>query len=253
MARLSSWDTELYEAQHSFVWKLGLGLLEDLDPQPGQRILDLGCGTGQLTNSIAERGADVLGLDASPDMIGQARQNYPRLRFLLQDATAMQFQSEFDAVFSNAALHWIPDGSTVALNIFRALRHGGRFIAELGGKGNIGQIESSIQTILRRYLGQDLPRTRTWFPSIGEYSSILENSGLQVSSALLFERPTPLAGERGLEEWIQQFASYYFEPLPPARRPAVMTEIVENLRPVLFKNGQWFADYRRLRITAIKR
>ncbi len=253
MARPTKWDTELYEAQHSFVWKMGQELIEDLNPQPGERILDLGCGTGQLTNSIAESGAEVLGFDASPDMIGQARQNYPRLRFVLQDASYMQFESEFDAVFSNAALHWIPDGSRVASNIFRALRQGGRFVAELGGKGNIGQIESAIQTSLRRYLGEDLPRTRTWFPSVGEYVTILENSGFQVSSALLFDRPTALAGERGMEEWILQFASYYFEPLPPAQRSTAISEIVEKLRPSLFKDGQWFADYRRLRITAGKR
>lgn len=252
MTRLSAWDTELYEAQHSFVWKMGRGLIEDLNPQGGERILDLGCGTGQLTDAIAESGAEVLGLDASPDMIGQARQNYPRRRFVLQDATAMQFQDEFDAVFSNAALHWMQNGSMVAANISRALRSGGRFVAELGGKGNIGQIEAAIQAVLPRYLGQNLPRTRTWFPSISEYASILEGNGLEVRSALLFDRPTPLAGDRGMEQWIEQFASYYFEPLTPDMRATALGEIVGQLRPLLFREGQWFADYRRLRITALK-
>ena len=252
MARLNEWDTELYEAQHSFVWKMGQGLMEELNPQPGERILDLGCGTGQLTNAIAEQGAVVLGLDASPDMIGQARRNYPRVQFLLQDAASMQFQGEFDAVFSNAALHWMKNGSTVGANISRALHGGGRFVAELGGKGNIGQIESASHLVLQRYLGVDLPQTRTWFPSISEYASILESHRLEVRTAILFDRPTPLLGERGMEEWIQQFAFYYFEPLAPAQRTRALGEVVGRLRPSLFRDGQWFADYRRLRITAVK-
>ena len=238
MARFSRWDTELYEAQHSFVWKMGQGLIEELNPQAGERILDLGCGTGQLTDLIAERGAEVLGLDASPDMIGQARQNYPRRQFVLQDATTMQFQGEFDAVFSNAALHWMPDGSAVAANISRGLRTGGRFVAELGGKGNIGQIESAIRSVLQPYLGEGVPRTRTWFPSMGEYGSVLEHNGLEVRSARLFERPTPLASERGMEQWIQQFASYYFEPLAAHQRTEAVDQVVELLRPSLFSDGQ---------------
>ena len=114
MAAKTTWDTELYESHHGFVWQYGEGLLDLLAPKPGERILDLGCGTGQLTAKIADAGASVLGLDASPDMIGQARQNYPRLQFKLEDATAMQFDSDFDAVFSNAALHWMLDAATVA-------------------------------------------------------------------------------------------------------------------------------------------
>src|SRR5919202_5343810 len=103
MAKRPSWDTELYEAQHGFVWKYGEDLIRLLDPKQGERVLDLGCGTGQLTQKIAEHGADVVGLDASPDMIGQARQNFPSLHFMLRDAANMDFQDEFDAVFSNAA------------------------------------------------------------------------------------------------------------------------------------------------------
>jgi ubiquinone/menaquinone biosynthesis C-methylase UbiE len=187
MAKRSSWDTELYEAQHGFVWKYGEDLIQLLDPKPGERILDLGCGTGQLTQKIAEHGADVVGLDASPEMIGQARQNFPSLRFLLQDAANMNFREEFDAIFSNAALHWMLDAPSVAKSMFRALRKGGRMVAELGGKGNIRQIEAATEAVLLRYLGDGLPPRRTFFPSIGEYAGLLESCGLEVRSAVLFK------------------------------------------------------------------
>lgn len=200
MAKRPSWDTELYEAQHGFVWKFGEDLIQLLDPRKGERILDLGCGTGQLTQKIAERGADVLGLDASPEMIGQARQNFPSLQFLLKDAAAMEFLEEFDAVFSNAALHWMLDAPAVAKGMFRALRKGGRLVAELGGVGNIRQIEGAIETVLLRYLGNHLPPRRTFFPSIGEYAGVLESCGLEVRSAVLFDRPTPLEGKDGMEQ-----------------------------------------------------
>ena len=252
MAKRSSWDTELYEAQHGFVWKYGEELIQLLDPKPGERILDLGCGTGQLTQKIAERGVDVVGLDASPEMIGQARQNFPSLRFVLQDAVKMSFQEEFDAIFSNAALHWMLDAPSVAKGIFRALRKGGRVVAELGGKGNIRQIEAATEAVLLRYLGDALPPRRTFFPAIGEYAGVLESCGLEVRSAVLFDRFTPLEGDDGMEQWLRQFASPYFETLPREQRSQAMREVVEELRPSLFKEGRWHADYRRLRMSAFK-
>lgn len=251
MAAKTTWDTELYESQHSFVWQYGEGLLDLLAPKPGERVLDLGCGTGQLTAKIADAGAAVLGLDASPDMIGQARQNYPRLQFKLEDATAMQFQGEFDAVFSNAALHWMLDAAAVAKNIARALKPGGRFVAELGGRGNIGQIVSSIETTIERFTGT-VPPGRTFFPSIPAYTTLLEAEGLEVQLAHLYDRPTPLEGESGMEHWIRQFKWYYFESLPVAQRTAILAEVVAALRPKLFRNGVWFADYRRLRVVAVR-
>ena len=246
-----TWDTELYESRHSFVWQYGEALLDLLAPQPGERILDLGCGTGQLTDKIASTGADVIGLDASPDMIGQARQNYPRLTFTLQDATAMQWENEFDAVFSNAALHWMLDAATVANNIAHALKPRGRLVAEFGGHGNIQQIMQAIENALQHHTGHIPPR-RTFFPSIPEYTTLLATAGLEVQFAHLYERPTPLEGERGMENWIRQFKWYYFESLPLAQRTAVLADTISALRPKLFPDGTWFADYRRLRITAVK-
>lgn len=251
-AKHSSWDAELYEARHAFVWQLGAGVLDLLAPQPGERVLDLGCGTGQLTQAIAASGADVLGLDASPEMIGQARQNFPQLRFMLENAAAMRFDREFDAVFSNAALHWMLDAAPVAQNIARALKPGGRFVAELGGKGNVERIHSAIEAVCAKYYPNPQLRRRTYYPALGEYAALLEKSGLSVRNAVLFDRPTPLEGPQGMENWIRQFKWYYFEPLAPGQREAVLQETLELLRPSLFHEGQWRADYRRLRIFAVR-
>jgi trans-aconitate methyltransferase len=246
------WDPELYEARHGFVWKFGEGLVEFLNPQKGERILDLGCGPGQLTHKIAQLGAEVTGLDASPAMIGQARQNYPQLRFVLEDAVAMHFEQEFDAVFSNAALHWMLDAQGVIKAIAKALRKGGRLMAEMGGKGNIRHIERAIQAVLPRYYGDAVPARRTYFPSVSEYAGLLEADGLEVRMAQLFDRPTPLAGEDGMANWIKQFKWFYFEELPNPQREKALAEVVEELRPALRKADGWCADYRRLRIHAVK-
>jgi trans-aconitate methyltransferase len=241
-----SWDAELYEARHSFVWRFGEGVVELLQPRPGERILDLGCGPGQLTKTIAESGAQVVGLDASPEMIGQARQNYPELRFVLADAAAMQFENEFDAVFSNAALHWMLEPAAVVRAVARALCPTGRFVLEMGGKGNIQIIEQTIQRVVGKY--RSLPASRHYFPSVAEYSTLLEAHGLEVRMAQLFDRPTPLEGDAGMENWLKQFKFYYFENLPPA----VLSEVVSELRPTLHSERGWCADYRRLRIHAVK-
>ncbi len=241
-----SWDTELYEARHNFVWKFGEGVVELLQPKPGERILDLGCGTGHLTKKISESGAQVVGVDASPSMIGQARQNFPKLKFVLQDAAAMTFADEFDAVFSNAALHWMLDPAAVVSAVSQALKPGGRFVAEMGGKGNIKTIVSAIHKVVLKY--HPLPPSRQYYPSVSEYSSILEAHGLEVRMAQLFDRPTPLEGEAGMENWLKQFKNYYFENLPAT----AMAEVIADLRPQLHSQTGWTADYRRLRFVAVK-
>ncbi|MGA7412847.1 MAG: class I SAM-dependent methyltransferase [Bryobacteraceae bacterium] len=249
----NTWNTELYEAKHEFVWKLGQGALDLLNPQPGERVLDLGCGTGHLTTRIAESGAQVVGVDASPDMIGQARQNFPKLQFSLQDATALTYQEEFDAVFSNAALHWMLEPDHVVAAVSRALRRGGRFVAEMGGKGNIKRIVDTIEAVVRRYSGGQHIPSRNYFPSIPEYTAILEAHGFEAVYARLFDRPTPLEEEAGMENWIHQFKWYYFEALPPAEQQRALTEVIEQLRPHLYSDAGWFADYRRLQFLAVKR
>jgi trans-aconitate methyltransferase len=249
---MQKWDAELYEARHSFVWQFGKGLLDLLNAQPGERILDVGCGPGQLTAKIAETGALVVGLDASPDMIGQARQNFPKLSFVLQSVASMRFEEEFDAIFSNAALHWVLDAKAAANGMSRALRKGGRLVAEFGGHGNIQTIEQAIVATLARYLGTAVPSSSNYFPSIAEYAAVLENAGFEVRSAELYDRPTPLEGENGMADWIRQFKWFYFEALPPSQRSQALKEVLADLAPLLRNANGWFADYRRLRIVAYR-
>lgn len=241
---MKRWDAGLYESDHAFVWKYGAALIPLLDPKPGERILDLGCGTGQLTAEIAEAGAETLGIDSSPDMIGQARQNYPKLKFQLADARTFAVDEPFDAVFSNAALHWIPDARPVAQSIHRALKPGGRLVAEFGGKGNTAQVMSALEEV-----GAHDPLSTFYYPSVGEYATLLESEGFEVRFATLFNRPTELEDPvRGLELWLRMFLKKALAGLPDT----VFPQIEERLRPSLFHDGKWHIDYRRLRVVAIK-
>lgn len=244
---VSDWNSELYESSHGFVWRYGSDVLARLEPQAGESILDLGCGTGQLTAQIAAAGATVLGLDSSPAMVGQARQNYPKLTFRLADARTFAVEYPVDAVFSNAVLHWVPEAAAVAGRVAAALKPGGRFVAELGGQGNAARIHAALATVLRE---RGLPvEPGVYFPSVGEYSTVLESQGLEVRWAELFDRPTPLEGADGMRAWITMFHSYM---LPEAQREAILDQVEDLLRPALFRDGQWFADYRRLRLRAQK-
>lgn len=245
------WDSTLYDDRHSFVWKAGSDLLELLAPVPGERILDAGCGTGHLTAQIAERGAEVLGLDASVSMVAQARQNFPKLKFQLADVRDFQVDAPFDAVFSNAALHWVREPETAIACIARALKPGGRLVLEMGGQGNIARIMSATEAVLRGagYAGQHL----WYFPSIGEYASLLEKHGFFVRLAQNFARDTKLEHpERGMREWLEMFGGAYFEDVPAANREALVQQIEVRLKPELWRDGAWFADYRRLRMVAEK-
>ncbi len=248
---IDRWDPELYEARHAFVWELGQGILQLLAAKQSESILDVGSGTGQLTSQIADSGADVTGVDSSPEMVGQARQNYPKLKFLLKSATALDFREEFDAVFSNATLHWVLDAAAAARGIANALKPGGRFVAEFGGYGNIQHIESAVRQIVSEDMPA-IPEPRWYFPTVGQYAAVLEDVGLEVRFAQLFDRPTPLEGEEGMENWLHQFAWFYFESLGSRIRARTMRKTIEQLRPLLYRDGRWHADYRRLRVIAVK-
>ncbi len=217
-----------------------------LDPRTGERILDLGCGTGQLTAEIAKRGALVTGIDNSGDMLVQARTNYPELTFIAGDAAGFRFPERFDAVFSNAALHWVKNADAAAESIALALGPGGRFVAEFGGKGNI----AAIMSALRAVLGAEADERCPWYyPGIAEYASVLERHGLEVRQALLFDRPTPLEGENAMgenamEDWLEMFCESF---LAGEKRQ----EVVDRLRPRCYRDGVWTVDYRRLRVVAV--
>jgi trans-aconitate methyltransferase len=248
-----TWDAALYDSKHSFVWRYGAELIELLAPEKGERILDLGCGTGHLTDRIAQSGAIVIGLDRSPAMLAEAHKNYPELQLVAADATRFAFAAPFDAVFSNATLHWILDAERVVECIAASLRPGGRLVLEMGGKGNIEQLRDAVHEALN-WLGY--PEGESWnpkyFPTIGEYSSLLEKHGLLVRSARLFERPTPLdGGESGLRTWLEMFEEVTLSRIAPEHREPFVKMVEDHLRPNLFRDGHWTADYVRLRVVAI--
>jgi len=244
-----TWDARLYEEKHSFVWKQAESLVEWLAPKPGERILDLGCGTGHLTAQIASAGVSVLGIDSSPEMIEEARRSYPRLRFDIVDARHLAYADQFDAVFSNAVLHWIIEADLVVQGVSRALRPGGRFVAEFGGKGNVKAILAAVRNTVR-VVGCGPVDSPWFFPSVAEYASLLEKVGLEVTLATLFARPTSLEGEAGMRHWIEMFGGHFLTQVPQDRREEFFLHVEDELRPVLFRDDEWFADYRRLRVVA---
>jgi trans-aconitate 2-methyltransferase len=245
------WDASRYDAGYSFVWKHGAGVLELLAPRATERILDVGCGTGHLTAKIAAVGARVVGIDRSDEMIATARRNYPELRFEVADAEHFRFDEPFDAVFSNAAIHWMKDQQGVAASIWQALNPGGRFVAEFGGKGNVRQIETALRGALGQAGYEVSDEPYYYFPTVGQYASLLEGAGFTVTFAVWFERPTPLEGnEAGLRDWLAVFTDHFMQQVPADQRPAIIEKVEDELRPTLFRDGTWYADYCRLRIAA---
>jgi trans-aconitate 2-methyltransferase len=244
-----SWNPELYDKSHSFVWKFGAALLELLEPKKGERILDLGCGTGALTEQIAAAGAEVVGIDSSAEMIAQARRSFPQLHFEVADARTFALEGKFDAVFSNAVLHWVREPERAVARIRAALKPGGRFVAEFGGKGNTLQLADGLQRQAVAFGIKDY-EIPWYYPGIPEYTGTLERHGFEVTFATLFDRPTALEGEDGLRKWFEMFGGSLLDRLSPADRQACLTALETALRPSLYRDGTWFADYRRLRIVA---
>jgi trans-aconitate methyltransferase len=249
----ATWNANLYDDKHSFVWKMAAGVLELLAPKPGEKILDVGCGTGHLTAQIAEADAEVLGVDRSAEMIRQAKEKYPVLRFEVMDATQIVAPEPFDAVFSNATLHWIKEPERVITGIAKALRPGGRFVAEFGGKGNTAGFLEAVRASWTSLQLPGPPPHPWYYPSIAEYSALLERHGFEVTYAILFDRPTPLEdGERGLRNWLDMFGASFVQNLSDDQKSALRDEIEKQARPRLFQSDKWGMDYRRLRIVAHK-
>ena len=246
------WDPDSYDGRHSFVWRLADEVLDMLDPRPGERILDIGCGTGHLTARIRELGAHVVGIDNSQAMIDEARSLYPNLDFECVNAREYVTEEPFDAVFSNATLHWVGEPELTAWRIWAALKPGGRFVAEFGGRGNIGSIVDALIEALREVNAPpDRLRNPWYFPGADEYASVLEDAGFQVETVRHLDRPTHFeGGKQGLANWLKVFASAFLEGLN-AEQTREAVDVIENrLRPILFHDGTWVADYKRLRVAA---
>lgn len=249
------WDAAEYDDDHAFVFEYGEDLLAWLDPQPDERVLDLGCGTGHLTAEIADSGATAVGIDQSAEMVREARERYPEVNFVQADARQFSTDARFDAVFSNAALHWIPDADQpgVLATVRDALAPGGRFVAELGGIGNVEQLVSATLDELR-VRGHDVDHP-WYFPSVGEYASRLETHGFEVRRAALFDRPTELSGgPDGLRNWLDMFGDSLFADLSSETKTDVVDAVEDRLRDALYDatTETWTANYRRLRFVAAR-
>jgi len=246
------WNATLYDGKHGFVSKFGEGVIELLDPKAGESILDLGCGTGDLAQKLNSYGVQVMGVDQSESMIEEAGKKYPQLPFEVGDATKLPYISEFDAVFSNATLHWVKPPEKALQGIYRALKQGGRFVAEFGGKGNVGSITSSIIEEVHSILPNHQVSFPWYYPSIAEYTTLMETAGFRVTFALHFDRPTLLDGEAGLRNWLEMFASNMFEGITAEMKQAIIEKVEKKLKPTLYQDNQWVADYKRIRVVGVK-
>jgi SAM-dependent methyltransferase len=249
MIASQTWDPERYARNARFVSDLSAAVVELLDPLPGERILDLGCGDGVLTAKLAEIGCSVVGIDGSAAQIEAARKLGLDARVM--DGEKLSFDGEFDAVFSNAALHWMRNPEAVISGVWRALRPKGRFVAEFGGHGCVAKIKKALVGALNRR-GLDGEAAVPWyFPTVEEYSMLLNNAGFSLSTIALIPRPTPLPGD--VMGWLETFAESFTTCLPLAERPAYIAEVREALSSELADSeGKWTADYVRLRFAAVK-
>ena len=239
------WNATDYATNARFVSDLGQPVLDLLQPEPGERILDLCCGDGALTARVAERGATVVGVDASAELLAAACARGLDARQM--DARALTFRNEFDAVFSNAALHWISTLGPVLEGVHRALRPHGRFIGECGGHGCLAAVMTSLRAVATM---RGVEIAWPWrFPTVEEFETDLAASGFEALDVRLVPRPTDLPS--GMAAWLQTFAGWAFEGLPETERAAAFVETVELLRPSLCDSlGRWTADYMRLRFAA---
>ena len=225
--------------------------LQPLAPKPGERVLDAGCGTGQLTYEIAQAGARVLGIDNSAAMIEQARQNYPEIEFRQSDITALPFRNEFDAVFSNAVLHWVPEADRAARAIAGCSSPAAVSLRSSAGMAIRAAFLQAIWAALEALQSE---RVNPWYyPTIGEYAGVLEWQGFEVRFATLFDRPIDLeGGENGLACWIEMFGGPFVAAAGEERKQELIRLTEDRARPMLYENGRWKMDYRRLRVVAVK-
>jgi trans-aconitate methyltransferase len=248
-----AWDAAGYDDRFSFVTRYGSAIVDLLDPQPGERVVDLGCGTAHLTAEIAARGALVEGVDADLAMVERAHREHPDIRVRLGDARTFAVEQPVDAVFSNATLHWVPckDQEQVAARVRAALRPGGRFVAEMGGAGNVAVL---LDAVHRARAGVGLPRAADpWcFPTVSEQADRLERAGFDVRLVEHFARPSRLADGDSAADWLLMFGRDLLSDVPDGQRTTVLSEVDRLAAPDLRDpDGAWTMDYVRLRFWAV--
>ncbi len=249
IAARHGWDPALYAAHAGFVPALGAPVLELLAPQPAEHILDIGCGDGVLTARLVAAGAHVIGIDGDAAMVAAACERGIDARRM--DARALTFDGAFDAVFSNAALHWVGGPAIVSAGVARALKPGGRYVGEFGGHGNIAAIRVAVRSVLATRGYRVEPMETSYYPTAEGFRNVLENAGFVVDSCEIIPRPTPLP--TGMTAWLNTFRGGFIDSagVPPDKRAQVIEDIRALLRPVLADEaGNWVADYVRIRFAA---
>lgn len=245
------WNADLYQEKHNFVAEYGKALLEHIPDSKQLSILDLGCGTGDLTYELSKKSSHVIGIDNSYDMIEKARSRHPEIKFQIKDACNLEWVNQFDIIFSNAVFHWILDQTSLLREIYQALKNEGRLICEFGAKGNISSFQKAFETALgkRGYTFN----MNFYLPSVEEYKELLEGAGFRVETIFDYERPTPLQGEEsGLRNWVTQFFAKDLNNLKDIEQEQIFTEMENTLKPNLWDGSRWIADYRRLRVIVTK-
>lgn len=244
-----AWNSQTYAQNARFVTNLGLPVVEWLAPKAGERILDLGCGDGVLGTKLKELGCEVIGVDSSPDLVHAAQSLGLDTRCL--DGHHLNFNDEFDAVFSNAALHWMTQPDLVISGVWRALKPEGRFVGEFGGHGNIATIQTALNFGLARRGFKPSAINPWYFPTVADYQARLVAQGFTVDQIALIPRPTPLPTD--LRAWLTTFAQPYISVIQPTEQDAFLEEVITAVKPILGQDsGQWMADYVRLRFAATK-
>ena len=247
------WDADKYTADFSFVHQYGNSLIDMIDVGEGGSVLDLGCGNGALTKALQNKGFIAKGIDASHELLDIARKSYPNIEFIQADAADFSVKEPVDAVFSNAVFHWIDKDRQPDMMkcVYKALKENGQFVFEFGGYGNNKLIHDALSAIFtERGYHYQMP---FYFPTISEYSTLLENSGFRVTYAVLFDRPTELKGESGLLDWINMFVKTPFSVVEDMdEREAIKNKAADRLRSSLYKDGKWYADYVRIRMKAVR-
>ena len=247
------WDADKYTSDFSFVHQYGNSVMELIDASKNSTIIDLGCGNGALSKALHDKGYIVKGIDASKELLDIAKKNYPDIEFTLADATNFSLHEPVDVVFSNAVFHWIDRErqQDMLQCVYNALKKDGQFVFEFGGAGNTQLIHGALNEIFSEYKYNY--NMSFYFPTIGEYATLLERTGFSVRYAVLFDRPTELKGENGLKDWINMFIKTPFSVIDNEdEKEEIIDKAVAHLHNTLYKDGKWYADYVRLRIKAIK-
>ena len=247
-----TWNAADYEENFSFVHRYGENVLEMVEKGNGGLAVDLGCGTGPLTPGLKEKGYRVLGIDESAQMVEAARAAHPELTFIQGNALNFSLEEKADVIFSNAVFHWI-DGACqeeLAQNLSAQIKPGGMLVTEFGGKGCAEAIHSTLEKCYSER-GLKYPRV-FYFPTVGEYASVLEKAGFRIAFASLFDRPTPQNTQDGLKDWIRMFVKKPFEGMEETLKSEILKEAEDKLRSRLYIDGKWYIDYVRIRVKAVR-